>query len=402
MDSPITVLTTLLVAIGVSLLWFRGVRKDYPPGPPPIPVLGNVLDFTLKELWITAAKWTRDYGDVCRLRVLNWNIVFLGSYEAADQLLEKRGAIYSDRPTLQMSGELCGIEKLVPLSKYDATFKSQRRHIQHTIGTRVIPTYYPLIQSQTLTVLRSLVDTPEDYVTHLRNLTGGLSLSVVYGHSPQDGNDKFLLMATECLSILANDITSGGGIWAVDVFPFFRHLPAWFPGAGFKKKAQIWKVKMQEFVDAPFLHAKKCVVEGTILPSFCSKMLLDQSEDTNEDMIKHSANSMFAASADTTITTMSQFILAMLQYPEVMRKAQEEIDRVVGTGRLPEYRDRESLPYVEAVLSEVWRWGVPSPLNLPHCSTEDDFYRGMFIPKGTIVVANLWSVSCPSVRPSLA
>ncbi|KAL0563837.1 hypothetical protein V5O48_018225 [Marasmius crinis-equi] len=377
---------TFVAAVTLIFGSRRANKLPYPPGPVPIPILGNVRDFTLKELWVTAAQWTRTYGDITYLHVLNWNIIFLGTREVADQLLDKRGALYSDRPELQMTGELCGVEKLIPFSKYNETFKSQRRHIQQTIGSRVIPSYHPLIQNQTLHTLKCLINSPEEYTQHFRNFAGGLSLAVVYGYLPKDGNDKFLLMGSECLSILANEVTSGGGIWAVDVFPFLKLLPSWFPGCGFKKKAEKWKVKMKEFVEAPFALAKMRTLNGTILPSFCSKLLnSDEINERTEDIIKHTANSMFAASADT-------FILAMLQYPDVMEKAQEEIDRIVGTGRLPDFPDRESLPYVEAVLSEVWRWGAPGPLNLPHCSTEDNIYNGMFIPKGTIAIANIWSM----------
>ncbi|KAF5333791.1 hypothetical protein D9758_017177 [Tetrapyrgos nigripes] len=288
-----------------------------------------------------------------------------------------------------------GIDSLVqvPLSKYNETFKRQRRYIQHTLGPRVVPSYYPLIQSETASLLRALVTSPSEYLGHVRKYAGGLTLSVVYGYKPASNDDKFLAMAEECLIILANEIAAKGGIWAVDVFPFLKYFPSWLPGFSFKKKAAVWKPKMIEFIEAPFAHAKFSTEDGTILTSFCSKLLSSGDLDSRmEDEIKFSANSMFAASADTTVTTTSQFILAMLMYPEVLKKAQDEIDRVVGNYRLPDFNDRKSLPYVEAVLSEVWRWGTPVPLNLPHCLTKDDVYRGMFIPKDTLVIVNIWLV----------
>ena len=72
----------------------------------------------------------------------------------------------------------------------------------------------------------------------------------------------------------------------------------------------------------------------------------------------------------------------MAMYPDAQRKAQDEIDRVVGSHRLPNYDDRKSLPYVEALYREVMRWGPASPLNTAHTATEDDIYKGYFIPKG--------------------
>ncbi|KAJ6550361.1 cytochrome P450 [Mycena sp. CBHHK59/15] len=75
----------------------------------------------------------------------------------------------------------------------------------------------------------------------------------------------------------------------------------------------------------------------------------------------------------------------MLENSHILEKLQQEIDTVVGRERLPDFYDRPNLPYAEAVLSETWRWGVPVPINLPHRVTEDDVYRGMRIPGGSVV-----------------
>ena len=82
--------------------------------------------------------------------------------------------------------------------------------------------------------------------------------------------------------------------------------------------------------------------------------------------------------------------LAMVAFPEVQRRAQAEIDAVVGRSRLPTFTDAPHLPYVRAIVKEVTRWRPPLPLGLPHATAEDDWYEGMFIPKGTICIANLW------------
>lgn len=87
---------------------------------------------------------------------------------------------------------------------------------------------------------------------------------------------------------------------------------------------------------------------------------------------------------------MQAFFLAMASYPDVQLKAQAELDAVVGTGRLPEFDDQEALPYVNALVKELLRWRSVVPAGVPHRSMEDDEYRGYFIPKGSIVIANIW------------
>jgi cytochrome P450 len=80
----------------------------------------------------------------------------------------------------------------------------------------------------------------------------------------------------------------------------------------------------------------------------------------------------------------------MTAFPEVQRRAQAEIDAVVGRDRLPTFADAPRLPYVRAIIKEVLRWRPSIPLGFPHVSTEDDWYEGMFIPKGTVCMPSVW------------
>jgi cytochrome P450 len=80
----------------------------------------------------------------------------------------------------------------------------------------------------------------------------------------------------------------------------------------------------------------------------------------------------------------------MIVFPEVQKKAQEEIDRVIGSSRVPVSADRENLPYCEAIMLETHRWHQVLPMCLPHSSTEEDVCRGYRIPKGAILLPNNW------------
>ena len=90
-----------------------------------------------------------------------------------------------------------------------------------------------------------------------------------------------------------------------------------------------------------------------------------------------------------SVSTMSTFFLAMTLNPSVQARAQEEIDRVIGTHRFPSFSDRDNLPYVEAVIKEAFRWHPVGPMGLPHVATEDGVCSGYLIPKGALVVPNI-------------
>ncbi|KAI0274196.1 cytochrome P450 [Russula aff. rugulosa BPL654] len=105
-----------------------------------------------------------------------------------------------------------------------------------------------------------------------------------------------------------------------------------------------------------------------------------------------SMGSMYIAGLDTTVSSMSSLFLALVLFPHVQRRAQAELDVVVGRDRLPTFDDRPRLPYIEALCKELMRWNMVTPIGLPHSSTTDDIYKGFFIPKGSIVVANAWAI----------
>jgi len=75
-----------------------------------------------------------------------------------------------------------------------------------------------------------------------------------------------------------------------------------------------------------------------------------------------------------------------------MKKAQEELDRVVGKEQLPGFSDKDNLPYVDALVKELLRWSPPAPISVPRRVTRDDVYRGLFIPAGATVIENIWAV----------
>ena len=83
----------------------------------------------------------------------------------------------------------------------------------------------------------------------------------------------------------------------------------------------------------------------------------------------------------------------MLAYSETQTRAHEELDAVVGRTRPPSFADQPHLPYIRAMVKEALRWRPNGPLGVPHRSTEDDWYKRMFIPKGTICIANVWNMN---------
>lgn len=130
------------------------------------------------------------------------------------------------------------------------------------------------------------------------------------------------------------------------------------------------------------------VLRGLLTPEAGSEI-----DAEAEDVIKWVVGAVYSGGADTTVCALSTFVLAMVLYPGAQATAQAEIDRVVGTDRLPGIADRPRLAYVEALYKETLRWHPVAPLAVPHRVTKEDAYEGYTIPAGATVVANIWAMS---------
>jgi cytochrome P450 len=183
------------------------------------------------------------------------------------------------------------------------------------------------------------------------------------------------------------------GKWLVDVMPWLEFLPEWLPGVQFKKTARLWEKTTLAMADTPYSYVRQRMTLGLNQPSYVSKMV--EQHDSNpspdeEHVIKWTAATLYGAGADTTVSTINSLFLAMSVYPEVQKKAHEEIDRVVGDSRLPTFDDRKNLPYVDAILQEILRWLPVAPLGIPHAADEEAEFQGYRIPKGSVLLPNVW------------
>ncbi|TFY83920.1 hypothetical protein EWM64_g94 [Hericium alpestre] len=373
-------------------------RLPYPPGPKGIPILGNLLDLP-REGYIYKAfrQWSRDFDSaIIHVQILGTHIVVLNTKEVADDLLDNRSSIYSDRPRMPMMNELMGFAWSVGFTPYNDWWKHSRRLFHQHFNPSAVERFRPKKLKATHAFLRRLADKPEDFRDHVRLMAGGVILDIAYGIDVQTADDPYLQRADEALHIV--DKAGNPGSWLVDVLPALKYIPEWLPGAGFKRQARAWRAFVDRFMAMPFDAVKENMQRGGVVPSFTSLALRDVTAEDEaarryqEELIKGVGATTYLAGADTTMSVIATFFLAMTMYPEVQRRAQEELDQVVGKDRLPDFTDEPSLPYTTAVMKEVLRWQQVAPFAIPHCVMTDDVYNGYFIPAGSIVIGNSWAV----------
>jgi cytochrome P450 len=149
--------------------------------------------------------------------------------------------------------------------------------------------------------------------------------------------------------------------------------------------------RLNQTAEQPYEFVKQQMREKKAKTSFLSQAIEQIGLDAHLDHVhKWSAASMYLGGADTTVSSLMIFFLAIAMFPDVQKKAQEELDRVIGSGRLPFSADKVQLPYIDAVVKETHRWHTIAPMALPHCSTKEDSIRGYRIPKGAMILPNNW------------
>ncbi|KAF7348380.1 hypothetical protein MSAN_01792000 [Mycena sanguinolenta] len=384
----------LLAVVGLLQRCKATSRLPFPPGPKPKFLVGNLFDIPTETPWITYAEWGKQYGDVVHAQVFGQHILILNSVKAATESLEKRAILYSDRPTIPIA-YLMGWDFSFIAMPYSDKWRERRRLFHQHFRRDAIPAYHPVYLRKIRDLLRGLLFTPADFATHIKTLAAAIILDSMYGYDIKSRDDRFVHLTEEAVERFTESMLPGACI--VNTLPFLRHFPSWFPGCSFHKFARDTRDLVDEMRNAPFDFVKQNMRNGSARPSVVRKLLernyIYRSSREQEEVVKDVAGVAYAAAVDSTTSTLIVFIMVMAMNPEVVKKAQNELDAVIGLGVLPGFEHRSALPYCEAVFREVFRWRPILPFAVPHATSDDDIYEGHFIPKGTMVLPNVWAMA---------
>ncbi|EKM75602.1 hypothetical protein AGABI1DRAFT_79771 [Agaricus bisporus var. burnettii JB137-S8] len=360
------------------------------------PILGNAFSLPRKNGHIAYKRLGEQLGGkMFYFEVLGHSILIINDVEVARDLLEKRSAIYSCRPQLKMLTDVIGIKFLFGTMPYGEMWRNHRRVFQQHFSPKNIQGVHSrAVEFARKGLLPNIHQSSEDIYEHIKSFVGGVTLSLTYGLPVRRFNDPLVRESKEVFETA--NATALPGKYLVNQLPWLQHIPDWMPFTGFKEDGRQIRRQLLNLMERPFDESLKRMESGNIPECFVAESLREHQDgpdfEKQKTCVKEVALQVFSIAFEADVAGLMTLILAMAAHPEAQRKAQQEIDSVVGLHRLPDFSDKESLPYVNAMLKEVLRWNPIIPLGVPHLTTDVDEYEGYHIPKDCVVMANAYAM----------
>ncbi|KZT22944.1 cytochrome P450 [Neolentinus lepideus HHB14362 ss-1] len=334
-----------LIAAHYIALYLRQKARRYAPGPTPWPIIGNYIP--TEKSWLFFHDVCKTYGPIVRLSLAGSEMLILDELEDIEELCAR---------IIHYSFSFANAQRLV-LLPYRPLLKKQQAAAFQVLNARAVDGYEGIQERSSIKLTTDILKQPTKAYISIKWYTAETLQTLVYAKRfSEDGNDLRTLL--HILKTFAQDMHPTRHL--VDVYPILDKLPdALAP----------WRGEAKEKHENEF--------------TFYSRLLREKNGlDETSMAYQNTAGSILWA------------LVAMLNYPETMKKAQAEIDHVLGrdSNMPPSFRHFQDLPYCTAFVKEVLRWSPVAPISAPHQSLQDDVYKGYFIPAGTTVIPNIWAI----------
>lgn len=414
--SPRTQLLALSLLLFLTFLALRTYHSrtqtskllPLPPGPSGYPLIGN-LPTVLSRAKVGSQhflfqQWAQTYGPIYKVHIGPFTQYMVNSDVAVKAIFEgKNGAVSANRPTWLVSREhICNDWNVLLLDGDTPRWKQQRRVTTANVGSLAMADRgVPVLEYESLKFLAEVavegsVDSQRLWQAVMRYTYSAFTTQMFGLDIPTSENPAIhYIHETGTAQILG----TLPGSYLVDVFPVLDKLPLSLKSWEREGRARFAR-------DLAWCREKLHRIESlqdrgdTIPDSLLSKILSDPAHlgFSGKDEGAYFSLMLTIGAADTSQISTWAFLEALLRYPDVQSKAQTELDRVVGSDRVPCWSDYDRVPYMRCLLKETWRWRPPVGLGHPHVTSEEIVYDGMRIPAGSRVHLNGWAIQHDAAR----
>uniref|UniRef100_A0A8C5RA74 Cytochrome P450 n=1 Tax=Leptobrachium leishanense TaxID=445787 RepID=A0A8C5RA74_9ANUR len=383
---------TLLVALFSFLVVYFlqnsiSRRRNLPPGPTPLPLIGNLLQIDRGQLANSFMKFAKQYGSVYTLYFGPKPVICLSGYETVKEALIDRGEEFGGRgrvPTLEAVTQTYGIslsngERWRQIRNFTVRnlkdFGFGKKHIEEKIQEEA-----KIVTDE----LKKHEGKPLDVNKLFMVASSNILFSIILGSRYEYTDEMFVRL----MGVVEETFHLMSCPWG-QLHTIFPQIMDYIPGPH-HKLASVSEGLMS------FIRERVRVSQETLEPtsprhfidSFLIKMEKEKdnpNSEFNERNLEAAIHNLLIGGIEGVSNMLRHALLLILYYPEVQEKLHTEIDRVIGQDRIPNFSDKANMPYTDAVLHEILRFSDVAPFGGPHMVTKDVEFRGYFIPKGTEV-----------------
>ncbi|KAL0397813.1 UNVERIFIED_CONTAM: cytochrome [Sesamum calycinum] len=396
-------LTLFLLLSFAAWLWLLRVLKpnpgprksaNLPPGPNPLPVIGNILELGEKPHQ-SLAKLSKIYGPLMRLKLGSMTTVVVSSPEMAKIVLQKYDQLFSSRTQVDAARVLDHHKHSVAWVPVDNLWRKIRKLCKENMFS-----VHRLDGSQGLRreKLRNLRDYVKDccgngeavnigraaFTTSLNLMSATLFSKEFATLGSADSSQEFRDIVCGIMSLICKPNLA-------DYFPLLRLVD---PHGIFRENTVYFK-KCFAIFDEIIRQRQQTTDSSTPKNDMLEALLQINQKNESEfslNDIKHLLLDLFVAGTDTTSSTVEWAMTELLRNPEKMWKARNELRNVAGQKEEIQESDISRLPYLRAVVKETFRLHPAAPLLVPHKAEEDVEINSYIVPKNAQVLVNVWAM----------
>ncbi|KAE8605388.1 hypothetical protein XENTR_v10015100 [Xenopus tropicalis] len=392
---PVSVLLSVVVCIFLFKVFYGGKRtlENFPPGPKPLPLIGNLHMMNMKKPHLTFMELAEKYGSVFSVHLGTEKVVVLCGTDTVRDALINHAEEFSERAKMPIFEDFS--KGLGVVFGHGENWKVMRRFTLSTLrdfgmGKKTIEERISEESDCLVETIKSYEGKPFDNTLIMNAAVANIIVHILLNHR-FDYQDPTLL---KLINIVIDNIKIGGSP-IVMLYNTYPSVVRWIPGSHKtlgENTAQLYKFLEETFTQ----HREQLDVndQRDLIDAFLVKQQEEKPSSAkffhNENLVALLAN-LFVAGMETSSTTLRWGLLLMMKYPDIQKKVQDEIDRVIGSVE-PRLEHRKLMPYTDAVIHEIQRFANIAPISLPHATTTDVTFRGYFIPKDTQVMIVLTSV----------
>ncbi|ETS80074.1 hypothetical protein PFICI_07603 [Pestalotiopsis fici W106-1] len=391
---------TSLVLPGLALLgiflatWFPWRRRGLEtiPGPKGLPFIGNAHQLT-KHPQRKFLEWADEYGELFKVQMGLQNWVFLNSPAAVKEILDKQSAVTSGRPGMPVVSDLVSGGQRFLLMTYTPRWRKLRAMVHKLLTPKASEIFKPSQEFETKQLLFDILTgnaDQESFYQHVRRYTTSIVMTSTYGRRVpvwdcEDVHEIYGLMKEFSES-------AAPGRYIAELVPALASLPVWMQ---WWRASALQSYRRQRHIWMKYWSRLQVQIGQGCAPECFGKQFTEsgyQKQDISDEQAAFVAGTMIEAGSETTSSALNTAIKYLIKYPEAQLLAHKELSSHIGDGRVPNFGDEDSLPYIRAMVKEVLRIRPVTNIGSPHYTTADVAYKNYIIPKDTVVTLSQYSI----------